>query len=227
MAEGFLARWSQRKQDLAAGRPLAEPAPPPVAPRAGAQGPATPVAGMPPAVVQQCSDSTVASPAAPADAPAPPVLADVQRLTPESDFRPFLARSVAPEVRNAAMKKLFADPHFNIMDRLDTYIDDYSLPDPMPESMLRQLVSGKFLNLFQEQPPEAGAGDDANGPAGQSVASSTPSIAPTAPTQPPTELAAELPAELPAATDKDHAHTDLRLQQDHAAGAKGPGSGAR
>ena len=48
-----------------------------------------------------------------------------------------MARDVAPEVRNAAMKKLFADPQFNVMDRLDTYIDDYSLPDPLPASMLR------------------------------------------------------------------------------------------
>jgi hypothetical protein len=31
-------------------------------------------------------------------------------------------------VKNAAMKKLFADPHFNVMDRLDIYIDDYSSP---------------------------------------------------------------------------------------------------
>jgi hypothetical protein len=39
---------------------------------------------------------------------------------------------VAPEVKNAAFKKLFADPHFNVMDGLDIYIDDYSKPDPLP-----------------------------------------------------------------------------------------------
>jgi hypothetical protein len=47
------------------------------------------------------------------------------------------ARDVAPEVKNAAIKKLFADPHFNVMDGLDTYIDDYSKPDPIPPEMLR------------------------------------------------------------------------------------------
>ena len=30
------------------------------------------------------------------------------------------------------MKKLFADPHYNVMDGLDVYIDDYSKPDPIP-----------------------------------------------------------------------------------------------
>ena len=30
------------------------------------------------------------------------------------------------------MKKLFSDPHFNVMDGLDTYIDDYGKPDPIP-----------------------------------------------------------------------------------------------
>jgi hypothetical protein len=60
---------------------------------------------------------------------------------------------VTPEVRNAAMKKLFADPHYQVMDRLDTYIDDYSQADPIPESMLRQMASARFLQLF-EDPPE-------------------------------------------------------------------------
>ena len=37
------------------------------------------------------------------------------------------------------MKKLFSDPHFNVMDGLDTYIDDYGKPDPIPLSMLRRM----------------------------------------------------------------------------------------
>ena len=68
-----------------------------------------------------------------------------QALTPESDFTPFAAPNVAPEVKNAAMKKLFADPHFNVMDGMDVYIDDYSKPDPIPHAMLRKLASAKFL----------------------------------------------------------------------------------
>ena len=49
------------------------------------------------------------------------------------------------------MKKLFADPHFNVMDRMDIYIDDYSKPDPIPAAMMRQLASAKFLKLFDDE----------------------------------------------------------------------------
>ena len=42
-----------------------------------------------------------------------PSMADVQSLTKDSDYTQFLAGEVAPEVKNAAMKKLFTDPHFN------------------------------------------------------------------------------------------------------------------
>ena len=62
-----------------------------------------------------------------------------------------MGQGVAPEVKNAAMKKLFADPHFNVMDRMDIYIDDYSQPDPLPLAMLRQMNGAKFLNLFDDE----------------------------------------------------------------------------
>ena len=62
-----------------------------------------------------------------------------------------MGQGVAPEVKNAAMKKLFADPHFNVMDRMDIYIDDYSQPDPLPLAMLRQMNGAKFLNLFEDE----------------------------------------------------------------------------
>ena len=62
-----------------------------------------------------------------------------------------MGQGVAPEVKNAAMKKLFADPHFNEMDRMDIYIDDYSQPDPLPLAMLRQMNGAKFLNLFEDE----------------------------------------------------------------------------
>ena len=153
MVDGFLGRWSQRKQAQRAGVPLDE-LPAPVSTLAPIPAIAAPAPGEPPAV------ETVAQPA-PEPAPPPPSLDDARQLTPESDFRPFMARDVAPEVRNAAMKKLFADPQFNVMDRLDTYIDDYSLPDPLPAAMLRQMASAQFLKLFDDdneaetpQPPE-------------------------------------------------------------------------
>jgi hypothetical protein len=134
-------------------------------------------------------------------------LDDAEALTQDSNFKPFMAQQVQPEVRNAAMKKLFADPHFNVMDGLDIYIDDYTKPDPIPESMLRQMVGAKLLNLFDDAPqapsptlPRESADDST----AQTVAQST--------------LSPE--ASLPA-----HDNSHLRLQPDHAAQSPGSGSG--
>ena len=49
------------------------------------------------------------------------------------------------------MKKLFSDPHFNVMDGLDTYIDDYGKPDPIPLSMLRRMNQAAVLGLFDDE----------------------------------------------------------------------------
>ncbi|MEO7547096.1 MAG: DUF3306 domain-containing protein, partial [Ramlibacter sp.] len=132
MTDGFLGRWSQRKLDLQRGREVDQQPPVPA-----------PAAALAP--------SMLASPApepAEVQAPSTPTLEDVKALTAESDFSAFTGRGVQPEVSNAAMKKLFSDPRYNVMDGLDTYIGDYSRPDPIPPAMLRQLVSAKFLGLF-------------------------------------------------------------------------------
>jgi len=215
MSDGFLGRWSRRKLDAKEGKPLpAEPAEP--AELAAAEAapavtePAALVAPDPGAVPQPAA---VGSAPAPADDPVParppPTLEDVQALTAQSDFSRFAARDVAPEVKNAAMKKLFTDPRYNVMDGMDVYIDDYSKPDPIPDSMLRQLAGAAFLRLFDEEPPApepavAPARDVADNHGAQSVAQS---------------------ADSAAVPEPDHADPDLRLQQDDAAPGPGPGPG--
>jgi hypothetical protein len=205
VAEGFLGRWSQRKQAVREGLPLAEPAPQPPAPV--------------PSKTEQASAATPASPVAAAGSPSPVVtspeaapalsLEDVRQLTAESDFAPFVARSVAPDVRNAAMKKLFTDPHYNVMDRLDIYIDDYAKPDPLPESMLRQMASAKFLNLFEDEADTPKDGAAGHQPEASSSATTPGNGHPT-------------PNLLPE-PDLDHDNPDLRLQPNHAAGPQEPG----
>ena len=147
MAEGFLGRWSRRKQEArdpeTASQTEVEVAAAPDLP---------PQREAPVAPAQQLTAQPAAQPAA-AARPLP-TLQDVQALTPESDFSSFVTRGVAPEVRNAAMKKLFSDPHFNVMDGLDVYIDDYTQPTPLPLSTLRQLASAKVLGLVQEDAPQ-------------------------------------------------------------------------
>ena len=72
----------------------------------------------------------------------------IDRFAP--DFSAFMKPNVDPAVQHAAMKKLFSDPHFNIMDRLDIYIDDYSIPDPIPMEMLKRMVQSESLGLFRK-----------------------------------------------------------------------------
>jgi hypothetical protein len=43
------------------------------------------------------------------------------------------------------LKQLFRDPLFNIMDRLDTYIDDYTKADPIPTDMLNMLLHSRYI----------------------------------------------------------------------------------
>lgn len=199
----FLGRWSRRKLDVKDGKPVeAEPAPMPTpAPELAAP------AASPSAVV--ADDGEVA---AVPDAP-PLTLDDVKALTAESDFSRFAARDVAPDVKNAAMKKLFTDPRYNVMDGMDVYIDDYSKPDPIPEAMLRKLASARFLGLFQQEEKDEAAAqaalqarDDADNPSPQTVA--------------------QLETALPAVPETPiYADPDLRLQQDHAPPGEDPGRG--
>ena len=157
---GFLGRWARRKTDVLQGKAVQEPVvvAKPVLPE--------PVANeVEPNQEQAIEKLPELS------------LEDVKRLTKDSDFKPYMAQNVGADVRNAAMKKLFADPHFNVMDGLDIYIDDYSKSDPIPEAMLRAMTSSKFLKLFDDEEDkdkegqeDAAPRDNANNAADQTVA---------------------------------------------------------
>ena len=86
---------------------------------------------------------------APAAEPAPdlppPTLEDVVALGHDADFSRFVKPGVDETVRRSAMKKLFTDPHFNVMDGLDIYIDDYNKFEPIPPAMLAMLAHAKPL----------------------------------------------------------------------------------
>lgn len=134
--DSFFSRWSRRKVE------------------ARHDVPAAPVVAEAPTVVavEAALPVGIADPAPQAEPVAPPpTLEDTLTLTPDSDFARFVAPDVAPEVKNAALKKLFADPHFNVMDGLDTYIDDYNKPDPLPDGWLRQMVQSQLLGLFADE----------------------------------------------------------------------------
>jgi hypothetical protein len=154
--DGFLSRWSRRKAQVARGEPVPEAvAPPPAAEAAVAVQPAA-IDPASPGASQALPPTPGAAPEAAVNPPAP-TMADVDLLTHESDYARFVARNVDTDVKNAALKKLFTDPHFNVMDGLDTYIDDYGIPDPLPAGMLRQMAQSHFLGLFADEAKAPGA----------------------------------------------------------------------
>lgn len=206
--DNFFSRWSRRKVQVRTGEPLPPEPPPPVAVVAPVAV-VLPVASVEPAVAE------------PAEPPPALTLDDVARLTPESDYSAFVGKGVSSDVRNAAVKKLFTDPHYNIMDGLDIYIDDYSKPSPLSAADMAKMVGAQFLKLV----------DDPNEVKPVATAITDPQ------TEPPTEVAdAAAEAEeaspddnndspVPETPDPHDDHADLQLQPDHAPEPEGSGRG--
>lgn len=122
---------------------------------------------------KQTAAAQDAAPKPAAEAPAPK-LPSIDSLTFESDFKDFMHAKVEESVKRAALKKLFSDPRFNVMDGLDIYIDDYSKDDPIPQAMLAKLEHAKATLFGREQDkdkvqdakePEPEAQDVAQAPA--------------------------------------------------------------
>ncbi|MDO8905269.1 DUF3306 domain-containing protein [Hydrogenophaga sp.] len=222
--DNFFSRWSRRKVQVRSGEPMpAEP----VAPRPAA-------AAAPVAVVVQPAVAEPAPVEKPEEVPPALTLEDVARLTPESDFSSFVGRGVPANVRNAAVKKLFADPRFNVMDGLDIYIDDYSKPSPLSVAEMAKMVGAQFLKLVDDpndkREPVAAT---PSGPDPQPVDDSTPAdTAASAPAETPDGAPTDaVPLQAPAIdptepNDSQDDHADLQLQPDHAPGPQGPGRGA-
>jgi Protein of unknown function (DUF3306) len=141
MADGFFGRWSKRK----AGVDSKED----------------------PSLVKKVEESEEATSTLPLEKTPeevlpPASLADVAKIDRfDPDFSAFMKSDVDPAVQQAALKKMFTDPHFNIMDGLDIYIGDYSKPDPLPPGMLERMVQSDMLNLFRKKSEEPASQDDA------------------------------------------------------------------
>lgn len=209
--DNFFSRWSRRKVQVRAGEPL----------------PAEPPAPVAVAVVTPAAAPAAPAVEAPPEAPPPALtLDDVARLTPESDYSAFVGKGVSSDVRNAAVKKLFTDPHYNIMDGLDIYIDDYSKPSPLSMADMAKMVGAQFLKLV----------DDPNEPRPPATVSTEPATEPLT-DEPPTEVAEAAPEAEEASPgdnndtpvsetpDPHDDHADLQLQPDHAAEPPGSGRG--
>jgi hypothetical protein len=149
-AGSFLQRWSRRKQAAQAG----------VVPTETAAEGATQIAAIDPQRAAQASPSRNADPGADPSADADtkhtelPSLDSLQGL--QSDYLDFMQPKVTQQLKRAALKKLFADPHFNVIDRFEAYSEDYTQADPIPAAMLRGLNQAKGL-LFPHDDPKQDA----------------------------------------------------------------------
>lgn len=119
--EPFLTRWSRRKLTARNGDAVE-----PESPAARSDDPVEPV-----------SPSSPADPETPAAKPELPL---IDSISLETGVAAFFRPEVEEGLRRQALKKLFRDPHFNTMDGLDVYIDDYSKPNPIPPDVLERLV---------------------------------------------------------------------------------------
>ena len=61
------------------------------------------------------------------------------------DFTPFMQAKVPQALKQQALKALFKEPHFNVMDGLDIYIDDYTVFEPIAPEVMATLSSWKTI----------------------------------------------------------------------------------
>jgi len=144
MADGFLSRWSRRKGQADKQSELVEQGKDIAEP-------------LKPVAIEEAETLPSAS------------LEDVEKIDRFApDFSAFMKPDVDPAVQQAALKKMFTDPHFNVMDGLDIYIGDYTKPDPLPPGMLERMVQSDMLNLFRK------TSDDTTATERQSVSEASP-----------------------------------------------------
>jgi hypothetical protein len=164
--ENFVSRWSRRKIEArkTTEKP-AEPKPPsePAALNAGAVAPPLAASELPP-------------------------LESLKGLA--SEYTEFLKPGVDENLRRSALKKLFADPHFENFERFEAYCEDFTQGEPIPLAMLKTLEHAKGL-LFNDEEK-----NDAQGAAEKPAAEPPPEADQEPEAQ--SEAKAEAPPALPA-----------------------------
>jgi hypothetical protein len=138
--EGFLDRWSRRKQADSLLEPAATEA------------------------MEQQAVPAVDEDSAPelTDADMPPI----DSLDSDSDFSVFMSPGVSEELRTEALQKLFHQPEFNVTDGLNDYDEDYTsfagLGTIVTREMKRMLKRELKRELEAEQAPDPAPEEEAS-----------------------------------------------------------------
>jgi len=174
--ENFVSRWSRRK--IEARKTEEKPAEP--------KPPSEPVSAAP-----AVANAGAAAPLPGASAPRElPPLESLKGLA--SEYTEFLKPGVDENLRRSALKKLFADPHFENFERFEAYCEDYTKGEPIPLAMLKTLEHAKGLLFDDEEKKDTHA------------AAEKPAAEPPPPGIEKTEGQAEARAEVPPAAPAEH-----------------------
>jgi hypothetical protein len=150
MADGFLSRWSRKKQlDQAieqSGQVTTlqredREAVPGVDPVDLVDVGPHPHQG---AVVQPNESPRPGEPA--------PDLEQAKQLPVGADVSRFMKGDVSEEARQEALQKLFSDPMYNVISEMDDYVEDYSNLPNLSRDELKKLNHIKGLFLFEDPP---------------------------------------------------------------------------
>ena len=97
-------------------------------------------------------------------------LPELSSISLVEDFTPFMQARVPQALRQQALKALFKEPHFNVMDGLDIYIDDYTVFEPITPEVMATLSSWKtIMNPTQQVVTPGGYAVDVESDEGKAV----------------------------------------------------------
>ena len=97
-------------------------------------------------------------------------LPPISAISLAEDFTPFMQSTVPQALKRQALKALFKEPHFNVMDRLDIYIDDYTVFEPISPEVMATLSSWKtIMNPPQQVVTPGGYAVDVQSDEGRAV----------------------------------------------------------
>jgi hypothetical protein len=146
--EPFLRRWSRLKKESRE-----------VPPEEAARSPEEP-AGQPPAGEAESAPSAAPAPGEP-PAAEPLELPPLDTLNEESDFGAFMRAGVDPDLRRLALRKMFRNPKYGVVDELDPFRADFAAFTPLGDIVTADMKFHAERLLRKEMEKAAEAAEDA------------------------------------------------------------------